>query len=178
MLAVLFLISSFLMSGQPTWTWSVHPESGFKILSPFTLVLKKVEIPTFEDPIVYFQYQGGSIQDSTLHLSMVIDHYKLTDEQIGGDEEHLHDFFGVTIDQILSSVRGKLDYMDITSHSDREVCIWRASFLEGEGILRGQLIISGDKYYGLQVFGLAKEKPDEMMHKFLDSFQMISSQKQ
>lgn len=178
MLPMLFLISSFLMSGQPTWTWSVHPESGFKVLSPFVLTLKTIEVPTFEHPIVYHQYHGGSIQDSTLPLSMVIDHYRLTDEQIGGDDAHLQDFFGMTIDQILTAVGGSLDYMDVTSHSDREICIWRASFLEGKGILRGQLIISGDKYYGLQVFGLTNEKPDDMMRKFLDSFQMINFEKQ
>ncbi len=178
MLPMLFLISSLVMSGQPTWTWSIHLESGFKVLSPFTLVLKTIEVPTFQTPIIYNQYQGGSIRDSALHLSLVIDHYQLTDEQIGGDEEHLEDFFGVTVEQILGAVGGSLDYMDFTTHTDRTVCIWRASFLEGKGILRGQLIISGDKYYGLQVFGLAEEKPDALMHKFLDSFQLINFQKE
>jgi len=176
MLPMLFLISSLLMSGQPAWNWSVHPESGFKVLTPFILIQKTIEVPTFESPIIYHQYQGGSLQDSSLHMSMVIDHYRLTDEQIGGDDEHLQDFFGITVDQILAVVGGKLDYMDITSHADRELCIWRGSFLEGKGILRGQLIIAGDKYYGLQVFGLVEEKPDDLMHKFLDSFQMISFQ--
>jgi len=172
MLSLIFLFSSLMVSTQTEWTWSVHPESNFKVLTPFRLEHKTTEFPTENQPITYHQYHGGSFNDS-LHLILVIDHYTVTENEIGGDEEYLQEFFGVTVDQILKSIGGTLTYMDFTSSADRDVCIWRASYREGSGVIRGKLVISGDKYYGLQAFGLTQDKPDGLMHKFFESFQMI-----
>ena len=171
---MLLPIFTFLLSTQSDWAWSVHPEGGFKVLTPFTLVHKEVEMPTPGASIKYHQYYGGSLQDSTLHLAFVIDHYQLTAEEIGGDKEYLQEFFGVTVEQILKSLGGTLVYMDFTTSAEREVCIWRGTFQEGKGMIRGHLIIKGDKYYGLQAFGLVKENPDALMLKFFDSFQLTN----
>jgi hypothetical protein len=158
---------------QTEWTWRLFPESGFKVLSPVALTLSVTEIPTASEPIKYHQYHGGSLNDSLLHLAFVVDHYKISQQEIGGDEEHLNEFFGVTVDQILKSIEGTLVYMDYTTYSNRNVCTWRASYLKGEGLVRGQLIIVGDRYYGIQVFGYANEKPDAHMYKFIESFQLL-----
>lgn len=172
MLSMLLSVFTFILSAQSDWAWSVHPESGFKVLTPFALVHKVVEMPTPGETIKYHQYYGGSLQDSSLHLAFVIDHYQVTSHDIGGDKEYLQEFFGVTVDQILQSIGGKLVYMDFTTSAEREICIWRATFQEGRGVIRGHLIIKGDKYFGLQAFGLAEESPDGLMLKFLDSFQI------
>lgn len=174
MLSMLLSIFTFILSVQSDWTWSVHPESGFKVLTPFALTHKEVEMPTPDAPIKYHQYHGGSLQDSVLHLAFVIDHYQVSEQEIGGDKEYLQEFFGVTVEQILKALGGKLVYMDFTSSADREICIWRGTFQEGKGVIRGHLIIRGDKYYGLQAFGLAGENTDGLMIKFLDSFQLIN----
>ncbi|HUR29862.1 MAG TPA: hypothetical protein VMZ69_00450 [Saprospiraceae bacterium] len=176
MLQVLFLISSISMSVQHEWTWSVHPESGFKVLSPFELVHQVTEIPTIAEPIVYHQYHGGSLQDSILQLAFVIDHYKISRQEIGGDEEHLREFFGITVDEILKAVNGTLVYIDYTTQADREICLWRASYENGKGIIRGQLIVEGDKYYGLQAFGYDLERTNVMMRKFIDSFHITDTE--
>lgn len=177
MLSLLLLFSSFINLVQHDWKWSVHPESGFKVQSPVLLKHKVTEVPTFEDPISYHQYSGGSLQDSSLRMVFVIDHYKVSEQELGGDNEYLHEFFGVTVDQILKAIGGTLVYMDFTAFADREVCVWRASYLEGKGVIRGQLIIAGDKYYGLQAFGITNDQPNAVMNKFLDSFQMITGEK-
>ena len=156
----------------------MHPESGFKVFAPYQLTHKTITVPTVGEPIIYTQYQGGSVQDSLHQLSLVIDHYQLTDQEIGSDDAHLKDFFETTVDEVLTSINGSLDYMDVISHFDRDVCIWRGSYLGGKGIVRGQLTIAGNKYYGMQVFGLTDKKPDEMMHKIIDSFQLINFSKQ
>jgi hypothetical protein len=174
MLPIFFLFCSLLNTAQQEWAWRIFPESNFKVLAPFTMEHKSTEVPTEAEPIIYHQYYGGSLQDTSFHLALVIDHYQLTQQEMGGDDEYLREFFGVTVDQILKSVGGSLIYMDFTGHSDREVCVWRATYQEGKGVLRGHLVIAGDKYYGLQAFGLAEEKPDAMMLKFFDSFQIIN----
>src|SRR5687768_5230036 len=171
MLSMLLLLHTLLMSVQPDWTWSHHPESGFKVLTPFTLTHKITPVPTDGQPIIYHQYHGGTLDDS-MHLTLVIDHYQIPADELASDKAYLREFFGVTVDQILQAVEGSLIYMDFTSYSDREVCVWRGSYLEGKGIIRGELIISNNNYYGLQAFGLSEYKPDVSMHKFLDSFQI------
>lgn len=174
LLSLILSLSSFLAGSQAEWSWKVFPESQFKVLSPYELEHKATEIPGAGEPLVLHQYFGGSLNDTSLHLALVIDHYQLTAEEIGGDEEHLNEFFGVTVDQILKSVGGSLVYMDFTTYSDKTVCVWRGTFHDKTGIIRGHLVITGDKYYGLQAFGLADEKPDAMMHKFFESFQIIN----
>ena len=173
MLHLFLLISTAFSVVQPEWTWKIFPETGFKVLSPFEFIHEVNEIPTETLPLTYHQYRAGTLQNTDLHLAFVIDHYTLEAQEIGGDESHLNEFFGVTIDQILKSIDGKLDYMDFTTYPDRHVCAWRATYQNGQGLVRGQMLIYGDKYFGLQVFGLTEEKPDGNMHKFLDSFRLL-----
>ena len=177
MLAMLFLATSFLGFTQTEWTWSIHPESNFKVLAPFELKHSMREMPTTYDPIVYHQYNGGSVTDSLLGLALIIDHYTLpefTEAEDAEEDQYHHELFENTVDQILSAIDGELIYMDFSDLSHRDVCIWKASYLDGKGIIRGNLIITGDQYYGLQAFGLTKNNPDDLMNKFLDSFKMIN----
>ena len=84
-------------------------------------------------------------------------------------------FLKIPLMKLLTSVNGTLVYMDIVHHADRDVCIWKGSYLEGAGVIRGHTLLAGDKYFGLQVFGLEKNKPDEMMTKFLNSFKFLET---
>ncbi|MEP6646168.1 MAG: hypothetical protein ABJC12_03700 [Saprospiraceae bacterium] len=174
MFPLLLLLSSFLSYDQHDWTWSIHPEAHFKVLSPFDLTLSTKEMPTGTEPIEYHQYNGGSVNDSTLSLALVIDHYQIPETADSTDYLYHHELFENAVDQLLSSVKGELIYIDYDSHMDRDVCIWKASYLNGKGVIRGNLIIAGNQYYGLQAFGLAKENPDIPMNKFLDSFKIIN----
>lgn len=177
MISMLSLFVSILISVQHEWTWSVHPEAGFKVLSPVSLTHSAREVPTELNSILYHQYIGGSLTDSVLAMAFVIDHYEVPLPSDSADNLYFLDFFETTIDQILTSVGGSLVYMDQLSHSDREVCIWKASYLNGIGVIRGNIIISGDKYYGIQVFGLADQKPDAIMNRFIDSFKLTEAEK-
>lgn len=174
MLSLLFLFSSFAGFSQHEWTWSFHPEGHFKVLSPFELTLSTKELPTSSEPIVYHQYHGGSVSDSVMSLALVIDHYQIPLTTDTADYLYHREVFENTIDQLLSAVKGELIYVDYNNLADRDICIWKASYLDGRGVIRGNLIISGHQYYGLQAFGLIKNNPDEAMNKFLDSFKMIN----
>ena len=67
---------------------------------------------------------------------------------------------------------------DYATQAERELCIWRASYKDGKGIIRGQLMISGDRYYGIQAFGYDDDKSNDLMRKFFESFQITDIQKQ
>lgn len=175
MLSMLFLLSSFVSFIQQEWTWSIHPEAGFKILTPMAMVHDVREVPTEMDVIQFHQYHIGSVADSTLSMAFVVDYYKMPKQGDGKDDEYTRDFFENTIDQILTSLDGTLVYMDILHQPDSEVCIWKANYRDGKGVIRGHTVLSGDKYYGLQVFGLESDKPDQLMSKFLDSFKLLSN---
>jgi hypothetical protein len=175
MLYMLFLTASLLMFSQPEWTWSVHPESGFKVLTPFSLIHEERQVPTELGVIQFHQYHGGSVADTLAPVAIVIDHYILPSTDPVTDADYLDEFFESTIDELLTSIDGVLVYMDVIHQPGREVCIWKGSYDQGRGIIRGNLMLYNDHYFGMQVFGLEKNKPDAMMSKFLDSFKRISS---
>ncbi len=170
---MLFLMTVLIGSGQQEWSWSVHPESGFRILTPCALVDHVTQVPTDLTVIEYHQYRGGSITDSLHSIAFVIDHYCLPQPTGEMDDEALRDFFDNTLDPLLSSIQGTLVYMDIRKEAKRNVCSWKGSYQHGEGLIRGTCILTEDKYYGLQAFGLAARKPEEQMNRFLDSFQLL-----
>jgi hypothetical protein len=169
------LIAALLGSVQQDWTWSAYPEAGFRILSPVSLVDHVIQVPTALDVISYHQYRGGSVNDSILAMAFVIDHYKLPGEIEEMEETDIREFFGNTIDPILSAVDGTLIYMDIQRKAGADVCSWKASYRNAEVIIRGESILAGNKYFGLQAFGWADHKPETLMNKFLSSFVMTDS---
>ncbi len=173
MLSMLYLVALWIVPNLQEWTWSVHPEAGFKVLTPITLEHQVMEMPTALEIIQYHQYHGGSVADTGLALAFVIDHYVLPANERITDPEYVKEFFDSSVDQLLDELGGTLVYNDIISQAGQEVCIWKGSYQEGDGIIRGQFILADDKYYGLQVFGLKKNKPDAWMSKFLDSFKLI-----
>jgi len=170
---LLFLMFPILTSTQSVWSWSLHPEAGFKVLSPFTLTDHVKEVPTETDVIEYHQFSGGSVSDSLLAMAFVVDYYKVPGSTDPVDEAYLRDFFENTIDPILTSLSGSLVYMDIQRKASQDVCSWKATYRNGEGMIRGNSILAMDKYYGLQVFGWSKDKPEDQMNKFLNSFQLL-----
>lgn len=174
MLSVLYFMTSLLSFMPPEWTWSMHPESGFKILSPVTLIHDVRQVPTDVDVISLHQYHGGAINDSISALAFVIDYYVLPAMETNKDAEYLKDFFENTIDQLLTTLDGTLVYMDIINQPGRDVCIWKGQYDGSKGVIRGNIILYPDKYYGLQVFGLEKNKPDALMGKFLSSFKLTT----
>lgn len=172
---LLFVVPTIILFIQQEWTWSIHAEAGFKVLTPIALVHGVKDVPTPLDVIQLHQYHAGSVSDSALAMAFVIDYYKMPQEDNGMDDEYIKDFFENTIDQILTSLDGTLVYMDIIHQPNSELCIWKANYKEGKGVIRGHTLLAGDKYYGLQVFGMEKDKPDQQMSKFLDSFKLLSN---
>ncbi len=175
MLSMLYFFTSLIFSSQPEWTWSMHPESGFKVLTPVPLVHQVSHVPTDLDVIQLHQYHAGSVSDSILPIAFVIDHYVLPVPDSIHDAEYMRDFFENTIDELLTTLNGTLVYMDIINQPGRDVCIWKGNYEKSQGVIRGNIILAGDKYYGLQVFGFEKNKPDILMSKFLDSFRIMTS---
>ena len=175
MLPVLFMVSALLMTVQPNWEWQSFPETGFKILTPTVLSHEVREVPTPASIILFHQYHGGSLNDTMLSMAFVIDHYILPGDEVVSDDDYKREFFENTIDELLVSLEGTLLYMDVVHHADRDVCIWKGSFMHGAGVIRGHTVLSGNKYFGLQAFGMEKNNPDEEMDKFLNSFKFLET---
>lgn len=173
MLTALSLITCLLLPITSEWEWRSYPDAGFKILTPVDLTHDVKEVPTSLSIIQYHQYHGGSLADSLDAMAFVVDHYLIPGDEEVSDDAYQADFFENTVDEILLSLKGTLVYMDIIHQPDRDVCIWKGSYLEGEGIIRGHVVLAGNRYYGLQVFGLEKNNPDVLMGKFLDSFKLL-----
>lgn len=173
MLSALSLITSLLFSLATDWEWRSYPDAGFKILTPVDLSHDIREVPTALSIIEFHQYHGGSLADSTDAMAFVIDHYLIPGDEEVDDDAYQAEFFENTVDEILLSLEGTMVYMDIIHQPDRDVCIWKGNYLKGDGVIRGHVVLAGNRYYGLQVFGLEKNSPDILMGKFLDSFKLI-----
>jgi hypothetical protein len=173
MLPVIYLVGMLFTVLPSEWEWRVFPDAGFKIFAPVDLTHDIREVPTPMSIIQFHQYHGGSLSDSSYAMAFVIDHYLLPGNEEVNDDDYKNDFFENTVDELLLSVEGSLVYMDVLHQADRDVCIWKGDYLDGKGVIRGHVVLAGNKYYGLQVFGLEKDHPDQMMGKFLDSFKLI-----
>jgi hypothetical protein len=131
-------------------------------------------VPTDADVIQFHQYHVGSLSTAPDSMAFVIDHFILPSPDMAMDDEYLNTFFENTLDEMLVAIDGTLVYMDIIHQPGREVCIWKGSYNSGKGVIRGNILLYGDKYYGLQVFGFEKRKQDELMSRFLDSFKRLT----
>jgi hypothetical protein len=173
---VALLVSMFiaLSTGQSDWTWSEHPEAGFKVLTPQPLAHEVRAVPTDIDVIQFHQYHAGSLTSAPDSMAFVVDHYLMPSPEVAMDDEYLNTFFENTLDEMLVAINGTLVYMDIIHQPGREVCIWKGSYQDGKGVIRGNILLYGDRYYGLQVFGLERKKQDELMTRFLNSFKRTS----
>lgn len=173
MLHLLFWIAAFAWSDQPEWTWSTYPDLGFKILTPCAMEDHVNDFPTEREVISYHQISGGSLTDAQLPMSFVVDHYRLPGDQQVLSETELSEFFDNTLDPIMEALGGTIVYADINSNGGKDVCSWKATYRNGDCIIRGESMIIDGRYYGMQAFGWAKHEPEELMNKFFNSFRLI-----
>jgi hypothetical protein len=166
---VIYLISAI----QTDWVWSSYPESGFKVLTPVALTHESSKITTDLTEIELHQYRGGAVSDTSSTLVIAIDHYMLPASDEPWTDEDLGLFFDQTIEPFLEKIKGQLVYKDVTRQAGRDMCVWKGTYDDGKGVVRGNLMLYHDAYYGLQVFGLVKHNPEFQMAKFLDSFKRI-----
>ena len=173
MLTFLALVTSLLFPSVSDWAWSLHPERGFKILTPVALAHKVIEMPVTGGSVQYHQYNGGSLNDTLNQLAFTIDSYRLEDDELRKEDAYLKEFFTTTVDEMLSAIDGDLIYFEQLSQAGRNICIWKASFNRETGVARGKIILTARDYYGLQAFGLKANDPDASMVRFFDSFQLM-----
>ena len=170
MLEALIASIYLLLPIQSDWVWSNHPESRFKVFSPVALVHESRKITTDVAEIELHQYRGGAIDDTLAPMVISIDHYMIPASDDNWSDAEIQLFFDQTIEQFLDNIKGQLVYKDVTRQAGRDLCIWKGTYDEGRGVVRGNLLLYDDAYYGLQVFGLVKNSPETQMAKFLDSF--------
>lgn len=157
--------------GSPEWTWQAFPNDGFKVLAPVVLAMDQRLAPGQDQPIDYHQYHGGTLADSAIGMAFVIDHYVLP---VGSVEDAFADtLLRASFDELIRMVKAEPVYYQAGVHGGHPACLWKATFMDGAGIIRGKSVMAGNRYYGLQVFGKADDQPETLMNKFLDSFQLL-----
>ena len=97
MLVTLYFLATFLTSVQPEWLWSMHPESGFKVLAPVSLEEYVSDIPTETDVIQLHQFRGGSVSDSILSIAFVVDYHEMPLMEEPKDDSYLRDFLKIRL---------------------------------------------------------------------------------
>lgn len=173
---MLFALAAYLASwlaGSPEWVWRSFPDDGFRVLTPVSLVMQERLVPGMEQPISYHQYHGGSLADTAMALAFVIDHYLLASAGPAADRAFADTLLKESVNVLLQSVGGELIYFEASVHAGHPACLWKAGFLDGQGIIRGKSVLAGTRFYGLQVFGMDDDRPEESMNKFLNSFSLL-----
>lgn len=162
---------------QTQWEWQNFPVSGFKVQCPLILEDRVKVVSTDVAQMIYHQYKAGSMKEGDPAMTFIIDQYEVGAMAEPMDEASTLSFFENTINPILESVNGSLLYMDISQQSSAQVCSWKAEYQEGKCIIRGEAYLTPIEYYGLQVFGWKKDKPEDLMNDFLRSFSYYQPEK-
>lgn len=159
------------------WTSHVLPDAGCKVLTPVELRKEVRLVATESTPITYNQFFGGALTDSVCGLVFTLDQYYLQDIIDIRDTSLTYPLLRETVDIVVASIKGTMLYMDIQEKPGSVSLVWKASYLENEGVVKGVATFYPDAYYGLQVFGKTDKKPEELMGKYLNSFERTATSK-
>jgi len=164
----LFVLCSI---GLPEWTWQSFPGDGFRVLAPVALSMDQRLAPGPEQPIEYHQYHGGTLADTAVGMAFVLHHYILPVGEV--DPAFADTLLRASFDELLRMMKAESVYYEAGVHGGHPSCLWKATFMDGQGIIRGKSVMAGNRYYGLQAFGKTDDQPEKSMNKFLDSFQLL-----
>lgn len=101
----------------------------------------------------YCEYPAGSLpQDST---------------------DLIKDFFDTTVESTAISVQGIMVYQNDITYDEYPGRQWRIHFAEGEGVIKSNAYVVGDRYYNLSVTSHKDQALDKRVNRYLASFSLL-----
>ncbi len=105
-----------------------------------------------------------------LYMVSIIDYPELTFDL--SDQDFIHEFFDETLDQHLTDIKGELVYaadMPLSMYPGR---VFRATWRNGDFVVRGRIVLVKDRFYMLQVYTEKSFSLNNEANKFLESLKV------
>lgn len=175
---VIILYVSLSLSGTAIWSqtdWITFRPQGkdFEVRVPGEMRDGQKKLLTdvgelFPTTWVYTDEKG---QDPNfLYMVSVVDYPDLTFDP--ADVEFMDQFFEETIDQYIQDIQGEMVY-----HADMPMGfypgkVFRAKWKNDEFVVRGRMVVVGDRFYMLQVYTETSQSLNHEAQLFLESLKV------
>ena len=84
----------------------------------------------------------------------------------------ISEFFEISLQTHIKGLKGQLVYKSDTPYLSYPGLLYRASYNDNKAIVKSRLILSGDRFYALQVYTVSEKSLNPEMDKFLSSFEI------
>jgi len=170
-IAVLIL-SHAPVSGQKGWNVFSAPGQNFEVLVPGTMRDGQKKVLTDIGAIypVTWMCEGKPDEPNFLFLLSYIDYPEST---FSPDSiSMIREMFDTSIRTHIDDLKGDLVYSSASDHGELPGAIFRATYDQRKFVVKGRLILDGDRLYFLQVYTTTYKSLNADMDRFLDSFRL------
>jgi len=170
---ILFIIYCHVTYAQENWIIFSPKGQDFEVWVPGEMRdgQKKLFTDVGEMSPTTWIYTNEKDKDPNfLYMVSIIDYPELTFDL--SDKNFIKEFFDETLDQHLTDIKGELVYeadMPLSMYPGR---VFRATWRNGDFVVRGRLVLVKDRFYMLQVYTEKSFSLNNEANKFLESLKV------
>jgi hypothetical protein len=169
----IWLLGQTHLLSQENWITFRPPAKDFEVKVPGDMRdgQKKIWTDVGEVYPTTWVYTNEKKEDPNfLYMVSVVDYPELTFDM--DDEEFISRFFEETIDQYLQDMKGELVYQADMPMGIYPGKVFRAKWRNDEFVVRGRMVIVGDRFYMLQVYTEISQSLNNEAQYFLESLKV------
>ncbi len=167
------LFSFFISHGQDHWIKFSPEDKSFEVMVPGEMRdgQKKVFTEIGEIYPTTWVYTNEKDKDPNfLYMVSIIDYPEMTLND--SDEDFIDDFFNETLAQHVEDIKGELIYDAEKPLGHYPGRVFRASWRNGDFVVRGRMVLVKDRFYMLQVYTEKSFSLNDEAQWFLDSLKV------
>lgn len=169
----LLLLSSFIYA-QDTWILNRATDRSCEWLAPGKMKDGMKRIPTVmgEIPQITWVFQPEKDDPNYLYMVSWID-YPIGTFSL--DSIHLiHQLFDVSANTLVNDLKGELVYGSVQDYDpNRPTYLFRASFRDGNQVVKGKMLLDKDRFYMMQVYTFKDKSLNHGIDRFLQSLRIL-----
>lgn len=174
---LLFFPLLFLFSFQLPWKEFKSYEGKFSVLVPGDMEKKEIPIETAVGDLIYHSFYYQPTEKDPDNILYMLSYCDYPEGGMHSDStELLRDFFEVTLESALESVKGELLYSDDIRLQGFPAKLWRLTYKDGEASIKTKAVMAGNRFYVVQTVGFRDKGINPKIDKYLDSFRLIEGE--
>ena len=169
----LLLLSSFIYA-QDTWILNRASDRSCEWLAPGKMKdgMKRISTVMGEIPQITWVFQPEKYDPNYLYMVSWIDYPTGT---FSLDSIHLiHQLFDISANTLVNDLKGELVYGSVQDHDSlRPAYLFRASFRDGNQVVKGKMLLDKDRFYMMQVYTFKDKSLNHGIDRFLQSLRIL-----
>ena len=173
---IIIIISIFALFGftQSKWQYFTSEKGKFTVLAPGEFEEKINTTETILGTTEYHTYLYQPSYQNPENLVYMVSYCDYPEGSIHSDSTELvKEFFEVTVESSLKSVKGELFYSSEINLGQYPGMLWRVNYKDGAATIKTKSYLVGRRYYSIQTITLRDMSLNPSIDKFLDSFKLI-----